>query len=163
MNKAMLTVGVIFLSMLALMLINVIQNYSTGSELDYYLLKETTEAAMIDAVDESAYQHSCTIRIDKEKFVESFLRRFSKSVDQSRDYQVSFYDINETPPKVSVKIASGTVYSFGQKKEDTTNLKIVTNIDMILKSRNTKDELCTNLVRNGKLGVNSTQFVGITS
>ena len=51
MNKAMLTVGIILLSLVALLMINVISNYSTGSELDYYLLKETTEASMSDAVD----------------------------------------------------------------------------------------------------------------
>lgn len=51
MNKGMLTVGIIMLSLMALLLINVISNYSTGGELDYYLVKETTEAAMEDAID----------------------------------------------------------------------------------------------------------------
>ena len=51
MNKGMLTVGIILLSVIALLLINVLTNYSTGSELDYYLVKETTNAAMTDAQD----------------------------------------------------------------------------------------------------------------
>ena len=42
MNKAMLTIGIIILSILALGAINLVQNYTTGNELDYYLLKETT-------------------------------------------------------------------------------------------------------------------------
>jgi len=58
MNKGMLTVGVILLSLIALLLINVLSNYSTGSELDYYLVKETTDAAMVDAIDES-YLRTC--------------------------------------------------------------------------------------------------------
>ena len=46
MNKGMLTVGIILLSLIALLLINVLTNFSTGSELDYYLVKETADAAM---------------------------------------------------------------------------------------------------------------------
>ena len=45
MNKGMLTAGIILLSVIALLLINVLTNYSSGSELDYYLVKETTNAA----------------------------------------------------------------------------------------------------------------------
>ena len=56
MNKAMLTVGIIILSILALGAINLVQNYTTGNELDYYLLKETTEASMTDAVDQVYYR-----------------------------------------------------------------------------------------------------------
>ncbi|MBR6949912.1 MAG: hypothetical protein IKH54_07005, partial [Bacilli bacterium] len=50
MNKAMLTVGIILLAVMSLLLINVLNNYETGGELDYYLVKETTEAAMQDAI-----------------------------------------------------------------------------------------------------------------
>ena len=42
MNKGMLSVGIILLSVIALLLLNVLSNYSTGGELDYYLVKETT-------------------------------------------------------------------------------------------------------------------------
>ena len=56
MNKGMLTVGVIMLAIMALLLINVITNYSTGGELDYYLVKETVEAAMEDSVDMEFYR-----------------------------------------------------------------------------------------------------------
>ena len=86
----MLTVGIILLSIIALGVINVIQNYTTGQELDYYLLKETTEAAMEDAVDLSYYREQSIIRMDKEKFAESFIKRFSRSVDDRRSYEISF-------------------------------------------------------------------------
>ena len=112
MSKGMLTVGVIMLAIMSLLLINVISNYSTGGELDYYLVKETTEAAMEDSVDMEFYRLNSLYRIDKEKFVESFLRRLADSVDNTRSYYVSFYDINEVPPKVSVKVDSLTVLSF---------------------------------------------------
>ena len=90
MNKGMLTVGIIFLSLIALLLINVLSNYSTGGELDYYLVKETTDAAMVDALDQTFLRTCGIYRIDKEKFVESFLYRFADAVDVTRGYKVGF-------------------------------------------------------------------------
>ena len=136
MNKGMLSVGIILLSLMALLLINVISNYSTGGELDYYLVKETTEAAMEDAVDLEYYRLNSLIRIDKEKFIESFLRRFADSVDSTRSYTVSFYDINEVPPKVSVKVDSHTVLSFSGEAAN-----ISTSLDAILEADYTEDPL----------------------
>lgn len=136
MNKGMLTVGIILLSVIALLLINVLTSYSTGSELDYYLVKETTDAAMEDAID-SYYLRTCGVyRLDKEKFVESFLYRFADSVDVNRNYKVSFYDINEVPPKVSVKVDSETVIAIqGTKKGDTAKGDISTSYDAILETK----------------------------
>lgn len=73
MNKAMLLVGIIMLAMFTFGVINIASSYQTGNELDYYLLKETTEAAMIDAVDIGYYRLSGGLyRMDKEKFTERF-------------------------------------------------------------------------------------------
>ena len=143
MNKGMLTVGIILLSLMALLLINVISNYSTGGELDYYLVKETTEAAMEDAVDIEYYRLNSLIRIDKEKFVESFLRRFADSVDSTRSYTISFYDINEVPPKVSVKVDSHTVLSFSGEAAN-----ISTSLDAILEADYTEDPLTENALKD---------------
>lgn len=126
MNKGMLTVGIIMLSLIALLLINILNNYSTGSELDYYLLKETTSAAMEDAIDYTYYRENGLIRIDKEKFVENFLRRFADNVDNTRTYDVKFYDLNEVPPKVSVKVESETVLSAkGQSAAISTQIDAI--------------------------------------
>ena len=146
MNKGMLTVGIILLSVIALLLINVLSNYSTGSELDYYLVKETTDAAMEDAIDLLFFRNCGLYRIDKEKFVESFLYRFADSIDKTRSYKLSFYDINETPPKVSVKVDSLTVLSFvpavDTKDAERTAPDITTSYDAILES-NYKTDLAT--------------------
>ena len=140
MNKGMLTVGIILLSVIALLLINVLTNYSTGSELDYYLVKETTNAAMEDAID-TYYLRTCGVyRLDKEKFVESFLYRFADSVDTTRDYKIGFYDINEVPPKVSVKVDSLTVLSFNANSSDGAQAAdISTSYDAILESKYISD------------------------
>lgn len=138
MNKGMLTVGIILLSIITLLLINVLTNYSTGSELDYYLVKETTDAAMEDAID-TYYLRTCGVyRLDKEKFVESFLYRFADSVDTTRDYKIGFYDINEVPPKVSVKVDSTTVMSFTKKTpngDQEVKGDISTSYDAILETK----------------------------
>ena len=143
MNKAMLTVGIIILSLATLLMIDIITNYSSGSELDYYLVKETAEAAMIDAVDVKYYRENGLLRVDKEKFVESFLRRFADSVDNTRNYQVAFYDLNEVPPKVSVKVDSSTVLSF-----NGDNLEMSTTLDAILENTYKSDPLVTNELKD---------------
>lgn len=143
MNKAMLTVGIIILSLAALLMINIISNYSSGSELDYYLVKETSEAAMVDALDVKYYRQTGMLRIDKEKFVESFVRRFADSVDMTRNYQLSFYDINEVPPKVSVKADSSTVLSFEEE-----NLEMSTQIDAILENTYQNDVYTENELKD---------------
>lgn len=143
MNKAMLTVGIIILSLATFLMINIISNYSTGSELDYYLVKETSEAAMVDAIDVKYYRENSLLRIDKEKFVESFIRRFADAVDNTRNYRINFYDINEVPPKVSVKVDSSTVLSF-----QGTNLEMSTNLDAILENNYGSDQLTTNELTN---------------
>lgn len=145
MNKAMLTVGIILLSIIALGIINLIQNYTTGQELDYYLLKETTEAAIEDAIDANYYREASTIRMDKEKFAESFLKRFARSVDDKRNYRVRFYDVNEIPPKVSVRVDSSTSTTF-----KGSDVKIITKIDMIVESNNKYDKLAYSFVSNIK-------------
>lgn len=134
MNKGMLTVGVIMLAIMGLIMINIISNYSTGSELDYYLVKETAEAAMEDAIDVKYYRDNYALRIDKDKFVESFLRRFAESVDNTRYYRIGFYDLNEVPPKVSIKVDSATVLSF-----DSQNLTMSTTYDGILETSRKED------------------------
>ena len=146
MSKAMLVVGIILLAIITFGVVNIVQNYQTGNELDYYLLKETTEAAMTDAVDVGYYRLSGLLRIDKEKFVESFVRRFSENVSNSRTYDIGFYDINETPPKVSVLVQSETAASVNGEALDLTN-----KVDVILESNYYENKLVTDMTRAGEL------------
>jgi len=142
MNKGMLTVGIILLSLIALLLINVLTNFSTGSELDYYLVKETADAAMEDSIDLGYYYRCGLYRIDKEKFVENFIYRFANNVDNTREYDIKFYDINEVPPKVSVKIDSLTTLSFNSDKGKQA-ADISTSYDAIVEATYFSDDLVT--------------------
>ena len=146
MSKAMLVVGIILLAIITFGVINIVQNYQTGNELDYYLLRETTEAAMTDAVDVGYYRLSGLLRIDKEKFVESFVRRFSENVSNSRTYDIGFYDINETPPKVSVMVQSKTAASVNGE-----SLSLSNKIDVILESNYYENKYISDMTRAGEL------------
>ena len=146
MNRAMLVVGIILLAIITFGVVNIVQNYQTGNELDYYLLRETAEAAMTDAVDVGYYRLSGLIRIDKEKFVESFVRRFSENVSNARTYDIGFYDINETPPKVSVLVQSDTASSINGESVGISN-----RIDAILESNYFENKYVTDMTRAGEL------------
>ena len=146
MSKGMLIVGIILLAIITFGVVNIVQNYQTGNELDYYLLRDTTEAAMTDAVDVGYYRLSGLLRIDKEKFVESFVRRFSENVSNSRTYDIGFYDINETPPKVSVLVKSETAASINGE-----SLTLSNKIDVILESKYHENQYVTKMTRAGQL------------
>ena len=106
MKNALWGNSIILLGVFIVIIMLLVQNLTTSSTQDYYLIKEITEAAMVDAVDYSYYRTYGEIKINKEKFFESFLRRFSENASSATEYTVSFYGIYEAPPKVSVEIKS---------------------------------------------------------
>lgn len=85
---------------------------------------------MVDAVDYSYYRTYGEIKINKEKFYESFIRRFAENASVSTTYTVSFYGVYEAPPKASVEIKSksNTFNVVG----DSTSFDMVERIDAIL-------------------------------
>ena len=106
MKESFWGIFVIILGVTAISIVFVFQNITTSDEHNYHILKETTEAAMIDAVDIAAYKRSGVIRMDREKFVENFIRRFAESASLSQTYTVKIYDVAEFPPKVSIQLSS---------------------------------------------------------
>ena len=137
MNKGVFAVGVLMLAIMALAVINIINNYSASNELTESLLKDTVEAAMLDAVDLSYYRVSGgVVRMDEEKFVENFTRRFAESVSSDKDYQVKVYDIYEIPPKVTIQVGSSTTATF-----EGEGLDIVNKISGILETKYTSPVL----------------------
>lgn len=125
------SVGLIVLGLVGLSIIILFQNITTNNENDYYLLKEVTEASMIDAIDMDYYRESGELKITKEKFVESFTRRFAEStVFASSEYTINYFDIMEEPPKVTVSINTGigeyTIY------QDTSDYHVANTLSAIL-------------------------------
>ena len=135
MSKAFMAIGILVLGLVTFAMVNVIQEYSTGNELDYYLLKETTKGAMEDSIDVGFYRMHGVIRMDKEKFVDSFTRRFANNITRTKDYDIEFYDINETPPKVSVKVKTNTVSGVKTKEQgESGTIGIDNRLDAIIES-----------------------------
>lgn len=124
--------AIITLGILAIGIIWFFANTTNTDQHNYNLLKESVEASMLDAVDLSAYRKDGTIRIEEQKFVENFIRRFAENAELSNRYVIEIYDINETPPKVSMKISS---VKDTNVTGEVINFDIVNNIDAILETK----------------------------
>ncbi len=98
--------AIISLGVIAIGVIWFFANVTRTDQHNYNLLKETVEASMLDSLDLAAYRQNHEIKIVEEKFVENFLLRFSNNADKSNTYEVEIYDVNETPPKVSLRVRS---------------------------------------------------------
>lgn len=124
--------AVIVLGILAIGIIWFFANATNTDQHNYNLLKETVEASMFDAIDLSAYRKNGTVRIEEIKFVENFIRRFAENASLSNIYLIEIFDVNETPPKVSLKVSS--VNSTNATGE-IIDFDIVNNIDAILETK----------------------------
>lgn len=152
----------VVLGLLGIVLINIFGNVIVSNEQDYYLLKEVTEAAMIDAVDMKSYREGIgwdgitmdtdkkdsmhceanipgTIRIVEEKFVESFVRRFAESAQLNKTYRIEIHDIDECPPKVSLTLVAiqnfDFVGFFGKRSLKVSQQDITNSLTGILENR----------------------------
>lgn len=120
----------IILGIFIVVVMMIVNSITTTKSQDYYLVKEITQASMLDAVDYNYYRDWKELRINKEKFVESFIRRFADSVSLSSTYTIEFYDIYEAPPKVSVRVSS-TTNSFSVMG-DSRQFDVVEKVDAVL-------------------------------
>ena len=98
-----------------------VQGITTTTTQDYYSLKEITEASMLEAVDYGYYRDYNEVKINKEKFMEVFVRMLAETMGTSETYQVNFYGIYEAPPKVSVEVKSSSGTNFVQSGYDVTS------------------------------------------
>ena len=123
--------GLIIMGLFGLLVIILFNEITVSNEQDYYNLKTATEASMIEAVDVAYYRLTGDVKINKEKFVENFTRRFTEnSTFGEGNYSIVFYDIMESPPKVSLRIIDNTntynIYNI------ETDAQIVNEITAIL-------------------------------
>ncbi len=119
--------GIIVISVILL-----VSRVTTHAEEDYYLARETMQAALLDSIDYAAYRTTGRIIISKSKFIEIYVRRFAESVTNSQSYKLDFYDIYEEPPKASVRIR--TMSGKTAVKEDELSFSVDTLITGILET-----------------------------
>ncbi len=133
MKESFWGIMILVFGVVSIIIVYFFQSMTNTDEHNYTLLKEATEGAMIDALDLAYYRKTGITKIDQEKFVENFTRRFAESAQLSRTYVIKIYDINETPPKVSLQVSSS---------EDTNvtgeilEFDIVNRLDAILEVPN---------------------------
>lgn len=124
---AILTMGIV-----AIMVVWFLSSVTNTDQQNYNLLKETVESSMMDSIDLTAYRKDGNIRISEEKFVENFIRRFAENASLKENYRIEIYDINEEPPKVSLKVYSNpetNIYG------EIVSFNISNNIDAILETK----------------------------
>lgn len=142
MKESFWLILILGLGIICIAFISFFQSYTNTDEQNYQLIKEVTEAAMFDAFDEAAYKATGEIRIDREKFVENFLRRFAESASISDNYNIKIYDVSERPPKVSLQVSSKINSNFTTKKNqniitgktEIMEFDIVNKLDAILET-----------------------------
>ena len=106
------------------------QDATTSTTQDYYQLKEVANSAIYDSIDYAYYSQTKQVRMLKEVFVENFIRRFSETASMTDTYRIDFFDLYESPPKVSVKVTSATG-DYNIAKENTA-VDVVNSIDIIV-------------------------------
>lgn len=130
MKESMWGYWIIILGVSIISIMILLQSYSTSDEQTYFLAKESIQSAMKEAVDYAYHQDSTGIvdgssgncvtgilKMNSEKFVENFIRRFSDTVDISKSYEINFYYLSEVPPAASVEVKVKTsATNFGQNQ-----------------------------------------------
>ena len=115
----------------------VLNNYSSTDEQSFFLAKENLASAMKESIDYAYFADSAPavtednynsednygkFKINREKLVENFIRRFADTVDISKTYKINFYYISEIPPAASVEVLSSTNKSnFGDSQTAATD------------------------------------------
>ena len=130
MKESMWGYYLILLGIMVSTIMILMSNMVTTNQQDYYLLKEVTNASMHDSIDWSYYKKYGEMRINTEKFVEVFVRRFSESVSKTNTYKIDVYSVYENPPSVSIRVTSNTgdFHIAG----DATNVDVINSYDAIL-------------------------------
>lgn len=126
--------AIVVVGIVAIFFVYFFQNVTNTDEHNYNLLKDVTEAAMMDAVDMASYAANDVIFMDGDKFVENFVRRFAESATLSRTYVIKIYDVSEMPPKVSLQVSSTDKSS---ATGEIMEFDITNRLDAILESPET--------------------------
>lgn len=131
MKESFWSILIVMLGVLSIAFIYFFQTITSTDEQNYTILKEVTEASMWDAVDWAEYRTTGNVRINREKFVENFLRRFAESVSLGNVYNIKIYDVSEYPPKVSLQVSSKLKSNV---TDEIIEFDIVNKIDAILET-----------------------------
>ena len=130
-------VGILIFGFFGIIIITFFNEITVSNEQDYYTLKDAVEASMIEAVDITYYRLTGSIKINQEKFVENFTRRFVEtSTFGQGNYAIEFYQISEYPAKVSLRVVDQTnsynIYNTFSVDLNATQANIVNELSAII-------------------------------
>ena len=77
-------------------------------------------------------------KINRDVFIESFIRRFSNNINNNKSYQITIGEVIEYPPKVSVSIRTYNSYNSSESRTESFYMGdygIVNQIDSILEEK----------------------------
>ena len=125
------------IGLFGILIIMLFNEITVSNEQDYYTLKDAAEAAMIESIDVAYYRLTGDIKINQEKFVENFTRRYAQtSTFGQGNYDIEFYQIIECPAKVSIRIVDETnsynIYTKYDSDTTETKVTIVNELSAIL-------------------------------
>lgn len=136
MKESMWGYMVIVMGILSLTVVYFIQNITNTEENNYTALREVTEAAMSESIDRATYRKTGEIRIVQEKFLENFLTRFAETASLAHTYKIDIYDINESPPKVSIKLStSDDKINLSDTSGEVITFTTTDKVDSIIESK----------------------------
>jgi len=136
MRNALWGYWLILLGIFVVVIMLLVQSITTTSTEDRYLINSIAEASMVDAVDKGYYRTYGELKINKEKFMENFIRRMAEETSLTQTYTIEFVAIYEAPPKVSVRISTKSA-SFNIDG-DKAVYDITNNIDAIIAGKYVK-------------------------
>ena len=120
----------IALGIFVVVILLLVQNVTSNNTEDFYSINQVSESAMLAAVDYAYYRDYGELKINKEKFMEVFLRQFAETVNGRNEYTITFTSIYEAPPKASVEVSSKTnTYVVAN---DAETLVLTSRVDAIL-------------------------------
>jgi len=127
----------IVLGLIIMTVVVLVTDMTTTSEQNYYMIKEISEASMFEAVDYGYYRRYGELKINAEKYIENFIRRYSEIITINKTTKVKFYDIYEIPPKVTVEVSTGSTQAM--LSYDYATFDITNRLDAILEMYSADD------------------------
>ncbi len=127
----------VLLGVFVVVILLLIQNVTSNNTENSYTVRQINEAALVDAIDYAYYREYGELKINKEKFIESFMRRFADTASLSTEYQIIITGVYETPPKVSVQITSKTnTYFIANEQTSSEDFDMESRVEAILEQSN---------------------------
>jgi len=122
------------LCLITLVTLGVIQVMTSTNESDYYVMRETVESSLEDAIKPESLTQSDGPEVSEERFIEIITMRFATSADPSRKYKIRVTCFSPKPPMVCVEVAT-TITTKKFLSDDTQTETVVNRINAILEQK----------------------------